>query len=1487
MRKKLLILLLVMFANIGTMFASIQIDGIWYLFSSNKATVTYQGSTYSSYPDEYSGDIVIPASVTYNNVTYSVTSIGNEAFRNCATLTSVTIPNSVTSIGKRAFQYCTDLTSITIGNSVTSIGEEAFYGCSGLTSITIPNSVKSIGDYAYSGCSNASITIPNTVTNIGDNALGSVPNIVYYGSLLGSPWGAKCINGFVDGYFVYTSALKTTLMACCTSVQGDIVIPNSVTRIGERAFYNCSGLTSVTIPNSVTNIGEKAFYGCSSLTSPIYNVHVFAHMPTSYSGAYTIPDGIESIAGNAFYGCSSLTSVTISNSVTSIGSNVFQGCSSLTSVTIPNSVTSIGDYAFSGCSSLNSVTIPNSVNSIGNQAFYGCSGLTSITIPNSVTSIGKNAFSGCSNINTIFYEGSIENWCTKKWSSQIIAPTYSLYLNGEEAQNVILPNTISSIPMNVFEGCINLTSVTIPNSVTSIGDYAFSGCSSLNSISLPDSLFSIGRYAFSECINLLEVSIPHTIETIGSNAFDCVTRVVSNNENYRTYIRATPQGNLSGKGYLLVQASVNASYQEDNELLDEFGVWGYKFGRDGSHITISFPCNNTFKAGDIINIYTTKNSDIGNSMYLYSDSQGQDLLAIIPHNENAGLHSITLGEEADGLNTISLYRKKNSIYDMNPYVAYMEVVRAKSFHYNVECNNEEGAVSSSGVSDYMEKLEISAMPNYGYQFTQWSDGNTNNPRFIELMQDTTFTAEFAKNTYTITTISSNPEWGATSSDTSAFYLDTIVIVATPNKGYLFTQWSDGNTNNPRFIELTQDTTFTAEFAAIPCEKYSFNSDTTIFACEGEYISWRRYEHIPTDVPGIYYYNDSLYTIRGCDSVLSLTLAVGSPSYMIYYDTITEGYNFYPIGIVTESGIYRDTLRTMFGCDSIQEWHIHVLPALSGKCGDEAYWDLDTISGVLMISGNGAMYDYKSTTLPWRKYAQYITSAQVQEGITHLSAYAFENIRTLLNVHLPSTLETMGNMSFYCATNIGMIICDAIIPPTGGTFKGVNKDAVIYVPCGTRGAYTDSNNWGWYFPNIEDGSYEFIEDTLICYGADLNWRGQYHLPYYSDTVIYHNDNSTLYKFGGGQAMFMDSLKTMQGCDSVYVLNAYIAPHYYEIIYDTINEGESHWAVRGNILSDTVHYNYYSTILGCDSVQEWHIHVKPAPRYTISVAANSSKYGSVEGAGIYKRDTTITLTAIPNKGYQFNEWSDGNTDNPRQITITQDSTFTAIFGNKMCSWLAESNDLEMGAVVTSFNNEYYQYGTQITVEASPNSGYKFVKWNDGKKFNPYKFGLLEDKYLLAIFMEEEGEQDTTTVQPSSTSATFTWPFIVGGFSYSLTIYLDVACTIPFCTITFNQYGQLIGISFGNRAPRRSMEQEDGFTYTVSGLDANTEYYFKMETMDEDNKLINTDEGAFRTTNDATGIENQHNTVIEHRKVMINGQIYILRGDKTYTLQGQEVK
>ena len=495
MTKKFFTLLLAVAASVGTMFAwdyeRVQIGDLYYNLDATNQTAEV---TYKSYTINKGWGITtanIPASVEYYGVGYSVTSIGNEAFFACSGLTSITIPNSVTSIGEWAFAHCTGLTSVTIPNSVTSIGDDAFQNCSGLTSVTIgnsvtsigyaafaecsgltsvtiPNSVTSIGEYAFDDCTGlTSVTIPNSVTSIGEWAFASVLNIVYSGSATGSPWGARSINGYVDGYFVYSDETKTNLLACSSAATGDITIPNSVTSIGEYAFEGCTGLTSVTIPNSVTSIGDYAFDGCSSLTSPVYNAHVFAFMPTSYSGGYTIPDGIEYIASGAFFGCEGLTSITIPNSVTSIGDEAFSGCSGLTSVVwnakncsdfasnntpfyadykeewgyqiqfdlrpqitsftfgnevehipaylcngmsnltsivIPNSVTSIGDGAFAYCSGLTSVTIPNSVTSIGEWAFNGCTGLTSVTIPNSVTSIGGSAFSGCTGLTSVTIE---------------------------------------------------------------------------------------------------------------------------------------------------------------------------------------------------------------------------------------------------------------------------------------------------------------------------------------------------------------------------------------------------------------------------------------------------------------------------------------------------------------------------------------------------------------------------------------------------------------------------------------------------------------------------------------------------------------------------------------------------------------------------------------------------------------------------------------------------------------------------------------------------------------------------------------------------------------------------------------------------------------------------------------------------------------------------------------------------------------------------
>ena len=249
---------------------------------------------------------------------------------------------------------------------MTDIGGSAFRGCTGLTSITV-----------------------------------SPENTVYHST---------------NNCLIETDK-KMLITGCKNSV---IPADGSVASIDYDAFYDCTGLTSITIPDSVTSIGDSAFYDCSGLTS------------------VTIGNSVTSIGEQVFHRCTSLTSVTIGSSVTSIGYEAFYECTNLTSITIPDSVTSIGSFAFSGCTGLTSITIPDSVTSIGGYAFAHCTGLTSITIPDSVTSIGDSAFSGCTSLTSI-----------------------------------TIPDSVTSIGDYAFNGCTGLTNIKVPASVTDIGDKAF------------------------------------------------------------------------------------------------------------------------------------------------------------------------------------------------------------------------------------------------------------------------------------------------------------------------------------------------------------------------------------------------------------------------------------------------------------------------------------------------------------------------------------------------------------------------------------------------------------------------------------------------------------------------------------------------------------------------------------------------------------------------------------------------------------------------------------------------------------------------------------------------------------------------------------------------------------------------------------------------------------------------------------------------------
>ena len=495
---KLFTLLLAVTAGVGTMFA-VTIDGLNY--NLNDELQTAEVAKYSC----ASGDIIIPSSVTYDEVTYSVTSIGEWAFSNCRSLNSVTIPNSVTSIGMSAFNNCSGLTSVTIPNSVISIGDNAFYFCDSLTSVTIPDSVTSIGDYAFQRCSGlASVTIGNSVTSIGKYA--------FYGcSGLTSVTIPDSVISIGDNAFYECSGLTS------------VTIGNSVISIGNNAFNYCSGLTSVTIPNSVTSIGSYAFRHCSGLT-----------------GELIIPNSVTSIGNFAFWDCSGLTSVTIlsDNFETNDGA-IFIHCPNLTYMSGPANMlyisdvylsmytisrrlknvtitcgemteneflalheaykslesadmsaatnTTLSDEAFNEFYNLQTLILPANLTHIGYKSVAECVKLQSIDIPASVEEIDDRAFEDCRSLKSITFGGSPAGApgrfnASATSASQLRRIGNWAFYNAHELQNLEIPEGVEEIGDGAFYGCTYLEDLVLPSSVQTIGDNTFALCAKLQKI---------------------------------------------------------------------------------------------------------------------------------------------------------------------------------------------------------------------------------------------------------------------------------------------------------------------------------------------------------------------------------------------------------------------------------------------------------------------------------------------------------------------------------------------------------------------------------------------------------------------------------------------------------------------------------------------------------------------------------------------------------------------------------------------------------------------------------------------------------------------------------------------------------------------------------------------------------------------------------------------------------------------------------------------
>ena len=403
------------------------------------------------------GDIVIPKGVT---------SIGDDAFYDCDSITSVSIPKSVTSIGEGAFAW-SSLKSIELSKGVTSIGNAAFAGCTNLSSITLPDGITDIEERAFAECS-------------------SLKSVVL-------SHGVKTIK-------------ESTFFECSSLT--NISIPKSVTSIEDKAFEGCSSLTGIMLPNGLKNIGNSAFTDCSSLTD------------------INIPDGITSIENSAFYGCSKLQAIRIPKSVTSIGDSAFER-SGLKSVVIPASVTDFGDYIFSDCNELQYVTFSNGITKVltkDGRWFSRCKKLKKITIPKSLGNIDFGRICReCYSLEMIEIDSDNQAYLAIDGIVYDKSRTKVLYCPQGFKGELIIPDGITSIEGGAFLGCSKLEAISIPESVTTIESHAFEN-SGLKSVVIPGSVETIEYCAFANS-GLKSVVIPGSVKTIEESVFSCCTEL--------------------------------------------------------------------------------------------------------------------------------------------------------------------------------------------------------------------------------------------------------------------------------------------------------------------------------------------------------------------------------------------------------------------------------------------------------------------------------------------------------------------------------------------------------------------------------------------------------------------------------------------------------------------------------------------------------------------------------------------------------------------------------------------------------------------------------------------------------------------------------------------------------------------------------------------------------------------------------------------------
>jgi uncharacterized protein YjdB len=510
--------------------------------------------------------------------------IPENAFIDCKNLVSIILPDGITSLGNSAFEGCTSLKDIILPNGVSNIGEKCFFQCTSLTNIVLPTIITTIGGSAFSGSGLTSIEIPNPKVSIGVNCFngcGSLRNVILPEGMESIPMGCFTASGVksinipksiktIEEAAFSSSALNYLDLSMCTSLTSiktsafsgsaiySIILPESLTELGSRAFENCTLLPQITIPSKITIINELTFSKCSNLENLTFTPSIVNGIP-KYN--------LQEIGALAFNQCTSLGGVSGNveflkdlKNLSKIGDQAFMFCSGkqgvekdeygqqiyygIQGIILPENLSQIGKEAFSNCSTLKAITIPNKVTIVEDKTFLNCYDLETVTLSNATTKIGANSFESCNELNNInFPESLVEIGsnaflnCASEKVKTIEGTTLKEYIY-TGIDTLVLPDKIINIGSGAFKGCFNLNTVKLPVNLTKLEASVFQDCArqlrdsktvliansykGLKAVVFPENLNSIDIATFKNCYNLdlVNGALPNSISTIGANSFE-------------------------------------------------------------------------------------------------------------------------------------------------------------------------------------------------------------------------------------------------------------------------------------------------------------------------------------------------------------------------------------------------------------------------------------------------------------------------------------------------------------------------------------------------------------------------------------------------------------------------------------------------------------------------------------------------------------------------------------------------------------------------------------------------------------------------------------------------------------------------------------------------------------------------------------------------------------------------------------------------------